>query len=248
MRIISLAKTGSTNEVAKGLAARGDTGPLWVKAAVQTMGRGRRGREWKSPSGNLFCTGLYPYNGTLSEAALLSFVAALAVHDLASVHVKCPKITLKWPNDVLIDGAKTSGILLESGTTQGQSWVAVGIGVNLISHPENTGYPATHINDHIATRGTNKTETPIVDADAALAILATQFDCWRDIYNQNGFAPIREAWMSNAHNIPGDVKVQLPKESFSGHAIGLGENGELQVRLQGGSIRNVHAGDVFFEE
>lgn len=209
---------------------------------MQTSGRGRRDREWVSKSGNLYASGLYPYAGEPRQAALISFVAALAIADLVCEYVPTDKIALKWPNDVLIDGAKTSGVLLE----RGEGWIIIGIGVNLMSHPDNTEYPATHIMAHIPPDEINAPEPCIPERQAALAILAARFDHWFNILKSKGFKPIQEAWLAKAHNIPGPVTVRMPNESFSGEALTLGENGELQVRTNNGTIRDVHSGDVFF--
>lgn len=248
MRFISLDIVGSTNAVARDYAECGDLGPLWVKADQQTEGRGRRGRAWKSKHGNLYSTGLYPSSGDVRQTALLSFVAALAVYDLVQTYVPEANIALKWPNDVLVNGAKISGILLESGKHKFGSWVAVGVGVNLVSHPDGTEFPATHLLEHISDKGLNDPEPVFTGSDAALAILASRFDHWRHIFDTDGFAPIRKAWTQRAYNLPGSVNVRLPSEEFSGEATGLGENGELQVRLADGTIRDIHAGDVFFAD
>ena len=246
MRFLSFAELGSTNQEARRLTGTGDLGPLWIRADVQTHGRGRSGRDWTSSKGNLFCTGLYPHFGGVQSAALLSFVAALAVYDLAMTYVPTADIGLKWPNDVLIEGKKTSGILLESGGIDQKKWIAVGVGVNLVSHPSETETVATHILDHISEHDLSGPEPIMTGPDAALAILAERFDHWRHIFITEGFMPIRKAWSKRAYNIPGPVRVRLPNETFHGKALGLGENGELQVRVQDGTIRDVHAGDVFF--
>lgn len=246
MRFISLPTTASTNFEARKLAESSDFGPLWIRADEQTAGRGRRGREWVSPKGNLFCTGLYPHSGDARQAALLSFVAALAVYDLASAYVPQDLISLKWPNDVLIGGAKTSGILLENGHTSGHDWIAVGIGVNLVSHPPETDFPATHILAHISDADIEGPEPIMTGPEAALAILSARFGHWREIMLEDGFAPIRKVWTARASNIPGPVTVRLPNETFSGEGVGLGENGALQVHISDGILRDVHAGDVFF--
>lgn len=246
MRFISLESTPSTNLEARELAETGDFGPLWIRADEQVAGRGRRGRDWTSPKGNLYCTGLYPHSGSPSEAALLSFVAALAVYDVAAAYVPQTLISLKWPNDVLLSGAKTSGILLENGRYKGQDWVAVGIGVNLVSHPQGTDFPATHILEHIPNKDLQGAEPIMTGADAALAILAARFDHWRNMFLERGFEPIRKAWRERAANVPGPVTVRLAQESFHGEAVDLGANGELQVRTEDGTLQDVHAGDVFF--
>ncbi len=242
MKFITLDEVDSTNAEAKRLAEAGQRGPLWVRANYQTAGRGRRGREWVSVSGNLYCSGLYPHNGSANDAAKMSFIAALAVAETLQTYIPEAKVNLKWPNDVLVEGKKISGILLEGGP----DWFVVGIGVNLTSHPQDTELSATHMLDHIEPSLLSGPEPIMSGPDAVLAILASRFNFWRDMFLDNGFAPIREAWLNGAHNIPGPVTVRLSNETFSGDALGLDENGALRVRLESGTIRDVHAGDVFF--
>ncbi len=244
MKFITLDHVDSTNAEISRLAEKGELGPLWVRANSQTHGRGRRGREWVSQKGNLYCSGLFPHNGTLQETARISFVAALAVADCLGDYVTKDKISLKWPNDVLIDGLKSSGILLESG----KDHFIVGIGINLTSHPPLTPYPATHILEHIEAGLLNSPEPIMTGPDAVLAVLAIRFEYWLNLLADEGFSSISKAWLSRAYNVPGKVKVRLPKEEFSGQALGLDDNGALRVRLENGTIRDVHAGDIFFSE
>jgi len=242
LRFIALDKVDSTNAEVKRIAATGERGPLWVRADSQSQGRGRRGRDWVSQTGNLYCSGLFSHTGSLQEAARLSFVASLAVADCLSTYIAAEKIKLKWPNDVLIDGKKLSGILLEGG----EGWFVVGIGVNLVSHPEDTEFPATHLLEHIDDALISAPEPIFTGPDAILAALATRFEYWRNLVLEDGFEAISRAWLSKACNIPGPVTVRLPKERFSGDALGLDENGALRVRLENGTIKHVHAGDIFF--
>ncbi len=246
MRFIHLDSVASTNESARDYIAQGDLGPLWIQAGEQTGGKGRRGRAWVSKPGNLYCTGLYPFSGDPSAAARLSFAAALSVAEFAADYIDQNAITLKWPNDILIKGAKTAGILLESGSLHGHGWVMVGIGVNLAHHPEGTPYPATHILDHIPEDVFQSDEPDIPTPLTAVATIARNFSKWMLIAEQRGFPAIRDVWSEWAKDIPGPVTVNLPNESFSGQGLGLGENGELQVRLEDGTMRLVHAGDVFY--
>ena len=247
MRFISLDEVDSTNAQAKRLAENADFGPLWIRADKQSAGRGRRGREWTSKKGNLFCSGLYPYEGLPQQAAQMSFAAALAVADTLKHYVPHETVSLKWPNDALLAGKKTAGILLEVGQTHHQKWMVVGIGINLTHHPENTEYPATHVLEHISAEDLSESENVMTGgAQAVLAILAQRFDHWRHILDSKGFEPIGQAWTERAHNIPGHVTVRLPNETFTGEALGLDANGALRVRLENGTIRDIHAGDVFF--
>lgn len=247
MRFIELDSVDSTNLEAKRLAEQGDFGPLWIRADNQNAGRGRRGREWTSQTGNLFCSGLYPFDGHPQRAAQMSFVAALAVADMLEHYVANEVISLKWPNDALLDGKKTAGILLESGQTHHQKWMVIGIGINLTLHPKITEYPATHVLEHISLEKLKGAENVMTGgAQPILAILAQRFNDWRHVLTRQGFEPIGEAWTKRAYNIPGPVNVRLATENFSGEALGLDANGALRVRLEDGTIRDIHAGDVFF--
>jgi len=251
LRFISLEAVDSTNAQAKRLAEQGDFGPLWIRADHQTAGRGRRGREWASKAGNLLCSGLYPHDGNTHQLAQMSFVAALAVAETLEHYVPKDVISLKWPNDVLLGGLKTSGIILESGQTQlnmahHQKWMVIGIGLNLTHHPEGTEFPATHMLAHILPDDLSGPEPIMTGAEAVLAILANRFDHWRHMLMSKGFEPIGEAWTARAHNVPGPVTVRLPNETFQGEALGLDTNGALRVKLSNGTIRDIHAGDVFF--
>jgi len=247
LRFISLDAVDSTNLEAKRLAEQGDFGPLWIRADRQSAGRGRRGREWTSDTGNLFCSGLYTFEGTTRQSAQMSFVTALALADTLEHYVAKDLISLKWPNDVLLAGRKTAGILLESGQTHHKKWMVIGIGINLTHHPENTEFPATHVLEHIPPADLESAEPVMTGAQAVLAILAQRFDHWRHVLTTKGFEPIGEAWTVRAHNIPGPVTVRLPNESFTAQALGLDSNGALRVKLSNGTIRDVHAGDVFFD-
>ena len=242
MKFISLTETCSTNLYARGLAEQGERGPLWVSAQQQSAGVGRRGREWVSGLGNLYASGLYPNAGTASDAALMSFAAALAVADSLEPYVARDLISLKWPNDVLLGGKKTAGILLEGGP----NWFIVGVGINLMHHPEAAQFPATHVLEHISPEKLEGPEPVMTGPQAVLALLASRFNYWRDIYLIHGFEPLRMAWSARAHNIQGEVTVNLSGGSFSGRADGLCENGALRVVLADGTIRDVQAGDVFF--
>ena len=134
----------STNAEARRRAEAGAGGPVWITAAVQTAGRGRRGRAWSTERGNLAATLLMTTDLPPAEAAQVSFVAALAACDLADACLGQGAARLKWPNDVLVHGRKAVGILVESGARQdARLWLAVGIGVNLKHAPTNVERPAT---------------------------------------------------------------------------------------------------------
>lgn len=233
----------STNEEARRLANAGAIGPLWILSERQTAGRGRRGRTWVSPAGNLMCTLLLRPECSPAKAGELSFVAGLALHDaitsLVSPDVSA-KVALKWPNDLLIDGEKASGILLESESdgSADVAWLAVGIGLNLAHFPEDTPYPATSLKEWTGTAPT---------IERALGSLAEGFDHWFGCWKKpDGFAAVRRAWLERAQGLGEKITVRLANEVLEGVFDGIAPDGALQLRLGDGTIRLVSAGDVFF--
>ncbi len=249
MRFVHFKTIDSTLSEAKRLASSNDFGPLdplWISADIQSNGRGRQGRDWVSDVGNLFCTGLYPHAGDIASAARLSFAAALAVAHTLEHYIDPSLITIKWPNDVLVDGKKIAGILLESGTQNNQIWVAIGIGINLVSHPEPEGYAATHLLAHISPQKLTVAEPIFTGAQPVLAILAQNFENWHARYINNGFEPLREAWLNRAVGIHGPVTARLANKTITGTAVGLNHDGALEVEIKSGEIVQIHAGDVFF--
>src|SRR5262245_6182818 len=144
VRIVSHELLTSTNTEALALARSGERGPLWVTAARQSAGRGRRGRTWISEAGNLFASLLLTDPAPAEHWPELSLVAALAIHDAVAEVAPAirPQLAIKWPNDILLKGAKFAGILTEAAGTEA---VAVGIGVNCTNHPSDTDYPATDL-------------------------------------------------------------------------------------------------------
>lgn len=221
------------------MAESGDFGPLWITAKRQSLGKGRRGREWVSKPGNLFCTGLFPHKGTLASAAQLSFAAALAVHDTVSYFRPDADTKIKWPNDVLMNGAKISGILLESGGADDQLWVAVGVGINIGSAPDDTPYNSTYLHD-----GATQTPRPLI-SDVKHKLFA-RFEYWMDTHKRNGFEPLRTAWLDRAKGVGKAVTARLPNQTIEGTAIGMDKDGALEVQTRSGETIKIHAGDVFF--
>jgi len=234
----------STNAEARRRAEAGETGPLWIAARRQTGGRGRRGRPWETGAGNLAATLLLTTAKPPLQAAQVAFVAALAVADLASAYADPSRVTVKWPNDVLIGGRKVAGILVESGVLgDGRLWLGVGVGVNLATPPVAAERPATSFADHLSTP-LNAPPSP----DAALIELAVAFDRWVDLWDGYGFGPIAEAWTARAHGLGRPCTVRLERETLEGVALGLDADGALRLRLADGAIRRITAGDVFFAD
>jgi BirA family biotin operon repressor/biotin-[acetyl-CoA-carboxylase] ligase len=242
--VLILDETDSTNAEARRRAEAGEVGPLWIAARRQTAGRGRRGRQWGSDSGNLFTTLLLLTQKSPAEAAQLTFAASLAVADLLDRYVPSALVTIKWPNDVLLDGRKTSGILIESGPApSGGLWLAVGIGVNLNQTPGDTERPATCIAEHLAN---GVASAPTVD-EAAKA-LAETFGVWLDRWMTLGFQPVLDAWIARTPGLHGPCTARLTNETLTGTADGVEADGSLRLKLSDGSLRVISAGDVFFGE
>lgn len=237
-RIETFEALGSTNEEALTRARQGEQGPLWITARRQTAGRGRRGRSWVSETGNLYASLLLTDPCPADRSAELSFVAALAVHD-AIVEVGLalgPRLTLKWPNDVLIDGAKVAGILVEGESIGGALAVVIGIGVNCASHPAETSYPATDL----AAAGAAVTTESLLGALArTMAARLAQWD------RSAGFASIREGWLRRAAGLGGDIRIVIGTREASGRFETLDERGRLVLRLADGSTEVLGAGEVF---
>lgn len=229
----------STNAEARRRAEAGEAGPVWITAAVQTAGRGRRGRSWSTARGNLAATLLMTTERPPVEAAQISFVAALAAADLAEACLGPDVARLKWPNDVLVRGRKAVGILVESGPREdGRLWLAVGIGVNLAHHPQDVERPATSFSEHMAG--------PPPEPLAALEILAARFEAWRAAWATQGFSPIARAWTLRALGLGQRCEARLPNRTLSGVAEGLDPDGALRLRLDDGALERITAGDVFF--
>lgn len=242
--VLILDETDSTNAEARRRAEAGEVGPLWIAARRQTAGRGRRGRKWESESGNLASSLLLLTQKSPAEAAQLTFAASLAVADLLDRYVPSALVTIKWPNDVLLDGRKTSGILIESGPApSGGLWLAVGIGVNLSQTPGDTERPATCIAEHL---GQGVAAAPSVD-EAAQA-LAETFGVWLDRWMTFGFQPVLDAWIARTPGLYGPCTARLTNETLTGTADGVEADGSLRLKLSDGSLRVISAGDVFFGE
>lgn len=226
----------STNEEARRLAAAGEVGPLWLTALRQTAGRGRRGRPWEMAGGNLAATLLLRPSRPQGEWAQLSFVIAVAAADAATGFVPEARVALKWPNDVLADGKKLAGILLETANGPAPA-LAIGIGMNLAHHPEGTEFPATSL---AALRKT------VPSADEALAALAAEFAKWYEVWRTQGFEAIREAWLARAMGLGTRIRARLATEERCGTFEGIDENGALLLNEGFGRASVLPAADIFF--
>jgi BirA family biotin operon repressor/biotin-[acetyl-CoA-carboxylase] ligase len=227
-----LDEVDSTNAEAARRAAAGEPGPLWIMGRRQRAGRGRQGRGWASPEGNLAATLLLRPKMPPAEAALHSFAAALAVADLCAGLLPRAEIALKWPNDVLIGGRKVAGILLESSGARGRlDWLAIGIGVNLASAPETVrpgGTPATSL----VAEG-----APALDPEDALDALAPPMALWTRRLAEEGFASLRRAWLARAAHLGRRIFVALPEGRIEGRFDDVDESGALVLHTPSGPRR-----------
>ena len=174
----------------------------------------------------------------VAECAQLSFVSALASSDAIAHFAPNAEVKVKWPNDVLADGRKISGILLESASAGGEPYfLAIGVGINLAHFPPDTEFPATSL----AALG-----VAVPSVDEALAQLATAFARWYDIWRGRGFAPIRDAWLARAANLGMRIRARLTNEETTGVFEGIDETGALILRESPSRTRVIAAGEVFF--
>ncbi len=218
-------------------------GPVWIMAHHQTAARGRRGRAWENPKGNLAATLLLRPEGSPEQAALRSFVAALALFDACvAVTGRAAGLSLKWPNDVLLNGGKLAGILLEStGQGRGLSHLAIGIGVNLTEAPGTDAVEKGAVRPVSLLSETGAHVEPedfLTELAAAYAVLETQFTTY-------GFDPIRTAWLSRAARL-GEV---ITARAGSSEAVGTFEtvdaDGNLVLNTAKGRV-SIPAADVYF--
>jgi len=239
VRLEAYDTLASTSALALARARAGERGPLWITAGQQSAGRGRRGRTWISPPGNLYATLLLTDPAPAERAAELSLVAALCVHD-AIVSVAPPafasRVAIKWPNDLLVDGAKAAGVLIEGESACSRPLaVAVGIGVNCAQHPESVAYPATDL----AAVG-----VPVLPRDLFAVLSRTMLDRLGQWSCGDGFASIRCDWLARAAAVE-RLRVASGPRELEGWFEALDDVGRLVLRLDDGSTQTIAAGDVF---
>ncbi|KAB0681949.1 biotin--[acetyl-CoA-carboxylase] ligase [Aureimonas leprariae] len=220
-------------------ARAGDPGPLWITAARQTAGRGRRSRSWVSEPGNLFASVALIDPAPADALGNLPLVAALGVRNgLAALpYATKPAIAIKWPNDVLVSGRKAVGILIESERLpSGRMAVVVGIGVNVASCPSDTPYPVTSL----AQEGCR------ADLAAVFGCVAEGLEAALSLWDRGrNFAAIRLAWLQYAAGLGAPCRVNLADRSIDGTFTDLDEAGRLVLKEPSGSVRTISAGDVF---
>ncbi len=227
MRTLRYPTIDSTNLEAARLVGGGERGPLWIVAGEQLAGKGRLGRGWVSKPGNLYSTLLWPTMAEPAALSQISFVAAVAVHETASKFASPSAISLKWPNDCLLGGAKFCGILAE---VIAPGLVAIGIGVNIDHVPEGLPYRAAKLEG--------------ARAESVFQQLTLSLSHWLEIWDEGrGFAAIRKAWEARCRHVGQFVSVDGQPGTFAG----LASDGALVLKTANGEVRHVYAGDVRVE-
>ncbi|HXH17126.1 MAG TPA: biotin--[acetyl-CoA-carboxylase] ligase [Sphingomonas sp.] len=240
--IRTVAETGSTNADLLELARSGAEDGLWLRAVRQTAGRGRLGRDWSSPEGNLYASTLVRLRPSDPQPASLALVAAVALQETVSTFLVAgicqgttdagATLVLKWPNDLLLGDAKLSGILLER---TGDA-VVIGYGVNIAHHPDLPDRATTDLAAHGV----------VVDPVMFLDILADSLTRWLGRWRAEGIAPVRDRWIDCAHPAGTALTARLPDgNGINGLFVGLDADGALILRVASGERRVIHAADVF---
>ena len=225
----------STSTEARRRAEKGDSGPAWILALHQTAGYGRRGRSWSQESGDFAGSLLFALDADAETLGQLSFVVALAVHDALARYAANKTLRIKWPNDILLDGAKVSGLLLELVDGPGGKKLIAGIGVNVVSKPENVAYPTARLLD------LGVSPMPMTIGEHIDANFWAHCENWQ----KHGFAPIRSQWLDRAAGLGSEITVRLPEDTLQGVFEDIDESGGLVLRFEG-RTRIINAGDIYF--
>ncbi|MCP4394185.1 MAG: biotin--[acetyl-CoA-carboxylase] ligase [Alphaproteobacteria bacterium] len=242
-KIIAFGSVESTNYVLKKLVSEGEaTDGMVVIAQEQKAGYGRRSRKWHSPKGNLYCSALVaPSQRKGNDVTQLSFVVSVAAADAISKLSSGIDVQCKWPNDILINGKKVSGMLLETigRTAIPLQHIVIGTGINIDNAPtdiKDIHYPVTSLSD--------------VGIEISVQEMLTRYlsslKYWLDEWETNGFDKIKDFWLFHAKGIGEEIKINFGKNSMSGIFTGLDADGALLLRLSDGKERRITTGDVFF--
>lgn len=231
------AALGSTNDVAEALAVEGCRHGTVVWADQQTAGHGRHGRPWHSPPGNLLFSVVLRPAVPASRAAELGFLSAVVVADyVAGLMPGDGGVELKWPNDVLLKGAKVAGLLPAAQCTgETLAWAVLGIGLNIAHFPSGTPYPATSLNAHGVA----------ITPEQGLHAILDRFTYWLSRWEHEGFDIVRTAWLARARGLGREVTVGHGTGQLRGVFLGLEADGAMRLDIDGAE-RRITAGDVAF--
>lgn len=237
----ALVETSSTNADCFERARRGALSGLWITAARQTGGRGRRGRPWTSEAGNLYASLLLIDPAPMERLGSLPLAVAVAVQSAISsvMPIDAPPVKIKWPNDLLIERRKICGILIEAETmADGRQAIVIGCGINVAVAPETGLYPVARLTDYGCTVG---------PAELFAHLFREMADILRLWDSANGIGEIMARWRKAAGGIGERITVNLPTQSISGRFVGIDDSGLLKLETDDGDVRLIAAGDVFFE-
>ena len=239
INVIKKESTGSTNEDIALLAKQGIAPWTVVQALVQTSGRGRHGKSWDSQIGNLFMSLLLRPDVNRVRWGELSLLSAITVASTLSDYIDNQIIQVKWPNDVLINGKKIAGILLEvSDSYVEEPSVIVGIGINISKAPEKLEYPVTCINEYNSGH---------ISVDDVLISLLHHFVCWFHIWEDFGFGAIKDEWMRRAFKLDRSVSVETKNGVMAEYKFrGIDMEGAMLLDDENGNRRRLRAGKVRF--
>lgn len=223
-------------------ARRADTldAPTWIMARHQTAARGRRGRTWVNPKGHFAATFVMRPAATPGEASLRSFMAANAVFEALALKIDRTKLSVKWPNDILLNGGKVAGILLEASGSAGRvDWLSIGIGVNLDTAPDevrDASFPP------VSLMGEGGEPTA---PEEFLSLVASNLATEERIFSELGFAPIRKNWLRQAARLGEVITARTERDSFTGVFETIDEIGQLVLQTPKGRV-TIPAADIFF--
>lgn len=225
-------ETGSTNDEVRDLTSGAKGHKYIVTAQRQNSGRGRRGRSWVSLDGNLFMS--MAIEVELKDLGQMIFVVSLSLLETIKVLFPQIKVNLKWPNDVLVNDRKVSGILLEKGEGD---YLVIGIGVNIQAAPKIEGliYPAISL----AEAGC-KTDR-IIFLREYVKVLDANYKTWQS----KGFEKIKQRWLADVKSLGEKIKVHTDKEDKIGIFKGVDDNGTLLLGIDG-QVEKIYAGDIFY--
>lgn len=214
--------------------------PTWIMARQQTAAKGRAGRNWNTGPGNFAATLVFRPGGPPNDAALRSFAAANALYETLAIYADRTRLSVKWPNDVLLDDGKIAGILLEAAGSQGAvDWLAIGFGVNLATAPP-PETAAQFCPMSLKEKGVDP-PTP----DDFLTLLAMNYVREEKLFAKMGFGPIRETWLDNAARLGETITARTMRETIEGEFETMDEAGCLVLRTSAGS-RRIAAADIYF--
>ena len=234
--IDSREKVTSTQDIIREMARQGKPEGTVVHALQQSAGRGRHGRNWVSEKGNFYISLLLKPAGEARHVGQMGLMTGVAVAETVRKYLRAPEaVSLKWPNDVLIDGEKCAGILVETELTpkNSLSWVGIGVGVNITSAPRGLGVAIEDF--EIKQFGIPMFRTSFL----------TALDKYYMLWQQDGFEPIRQAWLQYAHPKGTRVRVRVAEEIIEGTFQGIDENGNLLMTDHNLEARRITAGEVY---